>query len=413
MLLCPRPLTTIALALASFAFALTGTTVPARSQSAPTATGVDWYDREKVDAWARNLVNLLNAGDIDAASRFVPFDGMYEVAIVDLVREKKADPEVLAYLKQFYPIFKSVVTPQGSDKGSTDFLKSGVEGGLVYIVLRVLPKGQPKAPELNYLQISIAPNVDGSSYGVEDVFILRSDKSLLTVCQTLFLAMMPDQVFQKVGTWSDEHIAIHDQAADILAIMKQASSGDATCIDNFLALDPPRTHDLVLLEACSKAVFENTDDPDQIKKVMKAWQAGRPQGICNLIWNTCGMRRLGGQGYDLANKGLDAMRRIEMFASDGYLDVLSADNAMRSNKPEIAEQHARNAIAKEPNLFIGRHVFHLVLAKKGDLEGIAKSLRELARLDSAFTLKYLQGTPQLEAFRGSDAGKAVLAELQN
>ncbi len=410
MLLRLSPLVTIALTAATIALALITATVPAHSQSTPAAA--DWYDQAKVDAWARHLVNLLNAGNIEEASKFVPFDGMYEVAIVDLVREKKDDPEVLAYLKQFYPIFKSVVTPQGGDKGSTDFLKSGVEGGKAYVLLRVLPKGQPRAPELNYLQIGIAPTADGSSYGIEDVFILRTDKSLLTVCRTLFIAMMPDAVFEKIDKWSDEHASIHKQGPEIVAIMKQASSGDATCIDTFLALDPPRPDDLVLLEACSKSVFKNTDDPDQIKKVMKAWQVGRPQGICNLIWNICGMRRLGGAGYDQANKGLAVMRGIEMFANDGYLDVLSADHSMRRNKPEIAEPYARSAVAKEPSLFIGRHVLHLVLAKKDDFEGIAKSLRELSQLDSAFTLKYFQDTPQLEAFRGSDAGKALLVDLQ-
>ncbi len=403
------PLATIALAATALALALT-TTVPAHAQNQPAAA--DWYDQQKVDSWARHLVSLLNAGDIDEASQFVPFDGIYEVAIVDLVRKKIDDPEVLAYLKEFFPIFKSVLTPQGGDKGSTDFLKSGVDSGKAYILLRVLPKGQSRAPELNYLQVGIAPAPDSSGYVIEDVFILRSDKSLNTVCRTLFLAMMPDSVFEKVGQWSDEHASIHKQGADIMAIMKQAGSGDAACIDSFLALDPPRPHDLVLLETCSTAVFENSNDPGQIKKVIKAWQVGRPKGICNVIWNTCGMRRLGSEGYDQANKGLDVMRGIEMFANDGYLDVLSADHSMRSNKPEIAEQHARNAVAKEPDLFIGRHVLHLILARKDDFEGIAKSMRELAQLDSAFTLKYLQDTAQLEAFRSSDAGKALLTDLQ-
>jgi len=402
------PLRLSLFALSALAFTLISTSAQSQSQTAAT----DWYDQEKVDAWARQLVILLNAGQIDEASKFVPFDELYEVAIVDLVREKMDDPEVLAYLKQFFPMFKSVVTPQGIEKGSTDFLKSGVEGGMVYILLRVLPKNQPQAPELNYLQIAITPTANGDGYGIEDVFVLRSDKSLNIVCRTLFLAMMPDAVFQKVGKWSDDHTSIYEQGAEILAIMKQASSGDASCIDSFLALDPPRPKDLVLLEACSTAVFTNSNDADQIKKVIKAWQIGRPKGICNLIWNICGMRRLGGEGYDQANKGLDVMRGIEMFANDGYLDVLSADHAMRRSKPEIAEQHARNAIAKEANLFIGRHVLHLILAKKDDFEGVAGSLRELANLDKAFTLQYLKDTPQLEAFLDSSTGRALLAELQ-
>ena len=116
---------------------------PLHAQDQPAAP--EWYDQEKVDTWGRNLVSLLNAGKIEEASKFVPFDGMYEVAIVDLVREQKDEAEVLAYLKEFYPIFKSIVTPQGGDRGTTDFLKSGTEGDMAYILLRVLPKGKPKA----------------------------------------------------------------------------------------------------------------------------------------------------------------------------------------------------------------------------------------------------------------------------
>ena len=146
---------------------------------------------------------------------------------------------------------------------------------MAYILLRVLPKGKPKAPELNYLQISIVPTDD--SYGIEDIFIVRADKSLNVIARTIFVAMMPDTVFQKVGKWSEEHTSIHAQQADIMAIMQQAQKGDAACIDSFLALDPPRPHDLVLLEVCSKTVFGNSDNPDQIKKVMKA----------KLYWRSC------------------------------------------------------------------------------------------------------------------------------
>jgi hypothetical protein len=380
------------------------------AQAQDQTVAPEWYDQEKVDAWGRNLVALLNAGKIEEASQFVPFDGMFEVAIVDLVREKKDDPEVLAYLKEFYSIFKSVVTPKGKRDGTTDFLQSGTEGDMAYVLLRVLPKNKPKAPELQYLQISIAPMND--SYGVEDVFSLRADKSLNTVCRTLFLGMMPESVFEKIETWSDEHKSIHAERANIMAVLEQCRLSDPSCIDSFLALDPPRPHDLVLLEACSGVVFENTDDPDQIKKVMKAWQVARPQGFCNLIWNACGMRRLGGDGWAEANKIFDVMQKYPLFQNDAYLDVLSADHSMRLQQPADAEAHAIAAVQKEPNLFIARHVLHLILAKKDDFASIAKSLSELAQLDQAFTLKYIADTEQLARFRESDEGKALLAELQ-
>ena len=394
--------TAVALLLSLFALP------PGHAQDASAAP--EWYDQEKVDAWGRHLVSLLNEGKIDEASEFVPYDGMYEVAIVDLVREQKDDPEVLAYLKEFFPVFKSVVAPQGGDRGSTDFLKSGTEGGMAYVLLRVLPKGKPKAPELNYLQISIAPMND--SYGVEDVFVVRADKSLNVIARTLFLAMMPEAVFEKVEKWSEEHAAIHAQRDNIMAIMNQARQGDPSCIDSFLALDPPRPQDLVLLEVCSKTVFENSDDPEQIKKVMKAWQVGRPNGFCNLIWNACGMRRLGGDGWDEANKIIAVMQKYPLFENDAYLDVLAADHSMRRNKPGQAESHAISAVQKEPNLFIARHVLHLILAKKDDFDGIAGSLGELAQLDQAFTVQYIRDTPQLAGFRESEQGKALLAELQ-
>lgn len=340
---------------------------PLRAQDQPPAP--EWYEQEKVDAWGRHLVGLLNAGKIAEASKYVPFEDMFEVAIVDLVRDKKDDPEVLAYLEEFFPIFRSIVTPQGADRGTTDFLQSGVEEGMVYVLLRILPKAKPKAPELNYLQISIAPMKD--SYGVEDIFVVRADKSLNVVARTLFLTMMPESVFQKVENWSEEHTSIHAQRAEIQAIMQQAQRGDPGCIDSFFALDPPRPHDLVLLEACSTAVFENTDDPDQIKKVMKAWQVGKPTGFCNLIWNACGMRRLGKEGWDEANKIIAVMQKYPIFKKDAYLDVLAADHSMRRNQPGIAQEHAINAVQKEPNLFIARHVLHLILAKNDDFASIA------------------------------------------
>ena len=145
---------------------------------------------------------------------------------------------------------------------------------------------------------------------------------------------------------------------------------------------------------------------------MKAWQVGRPNGFCNLIWNACGMRRLGGDGWDEANKIIGVMQKYHLFENDAYLDVLAADHSMRGNKPEIALSHATSAVQKEPNLFIARHVLHLILAKNDDFVSIAKSLGELAQLDKAFTLKYIGDTAQLAKFRDSDEGKALLADLQ-